>query len=130
MWNLHYNALNIALQCIEDWTDFPISYTISCKLVWNNLESHIHEDFWSQSLCGKNIHTYTICHYNPSVRIVDLVSHTTYVGCVLILYISEGTYSLKSTPNDNRFLEKLFMAILFILRVFCQKSAERKLPKK
>ena len=35
----------------------------------------------------------------------------------LILYISGGTYSLKSTPDD-RFLWKLFMAILFTLRVF------------
>ena len=34
--------------------------------------------------------------------------------CVLILYISGGTYSLKSIPND-RFFEKLFMAILFTL---------------
>ena len=33
--------------------------------------------------------------------------------CVLILYISGGTYSLKWTPND-RFVEKLFMAILFV----------------
>ena len=32
--------------------------------------------------------------------------------CVLILYVSSGTYSLKSTLND-RFCEKLFMAILF-----------------
>ena len=35
-------------------------------------------------------HTYIIGHYNPSVRIIDLVSHTTYVECVLILYISGG----------------------------------------
>ena len=28
------------------------------------------------------IHTYIIGHYNPSVRIIDLVSHTTYVVCV------------------------------------------------
>ena len=34
---------------------------------------------------------------------------------MLILYISGGTYSLKSTPND-RFFEKLFIAILFTLR--------------
>ena len=47
--------------------------------------------------------------------------------CVLILYISGVTYSLKSTPND-KFFEKLFMAILFTLRVFCQKSAEWKSP--
>ena len=54
------------------------------------------------------IHTYIIGHYNPSVRIIDLVSHTTYR---LILYISDGTYS--STSND-RFFEKLFMAMLYI----------------
>ena len=34
------------------------------------------------------IHTYIIDHYNPSVRIIDLVSHTTYVVCVKMLYIS------------------------------------------
>ena len=28
------------------------------------------------------IHIYIIGHYNPSVRIIDLVSHTTYVVCV------------------------------------------------
>ena len=37
--------------------------------------------------------------------------------CALILYISGRTYNLKSTPNDI-FFEKLFMAILFTLRVF------------
>ena len=31
---------------------------------------------------------------------------------VLIIYISGGTYSLKSTPND-RFVETLFLALLF-----------------
>ena len=37
--------------------------------------------------------------------------------CVLILYICRGSYSLKSTLND-RFFEKLFIAILFTLRIF------------
>ena len=36
---------------------------------------------------------------------------------VLILYISVGTYSLKSSPND-RFFEKLFMAIFNLLSQF------------
>ena len=67
--------------------------------------------------------TYIISHDNPSVRIIDLVSQTTYVVCVLILYISGGTYSLRSTPND-RFFEKLFMAILGILRVFARNLLE------
>ena len=32
------------------------------------------------------IHTYIIDHYNPSVRIIDLVSHTTYVVCVNFIH--------------------------------------------
>ena len=74
------------------------------------------------------IHTYIIGLYNPSVRVIDLVSHTTNL-CALILYISGGTYSLKSTPND-KFFEKVFMAILFYSQSCGQKSAERKSPKK
>ena len=33
-----------------------------------------------------HIHTYIIGHYNPSVRIIDLVSHTTYVVCVNFIH--------------------------------------------
>ena len=32
------------------------------------------------------IHTYIIGHYNPSVRIIDLVSHTTYGVCVNFIH--------------------------------------------
>ena len=71
--------------------------------------------------------TSIIGHYNPSVRIIDLVSHTTYV--VFVLYVSGGTYSLKSTPNVRLF-GKLFMAIFIYSHSFYQKSAERKSPKK
>ena len=49
--------------------------------------------------------------------------------CVLILYISGRTNSLKLAPND-RFLKKLFFLILIFSQSFCQKSAERKSPKK
>ena len=34
-----------------------------------------------------DMYVYIIDHYNPSDRIIDLASHTTYVVCVLILYI-------------------------------------------
>ena len=58
------------------------------------------------SLTKKNyIHTYIIGHYNPSVRIIDLVSHTTYVVCVNFIHKWRWTYSLKSTPNDRFFWE-------------------------
>ena len=30
----------------------------------------------------EGLHTYIIGHYNPSVRIINLVSHTIYVVCV------------------------------------------------
>ena len=40
-----------------------------------------------------------------------------------LIHIS-NTYSLKSTPND-RFCEKLFIAILFLLRVFTRKEKKR-----
>ena len=93
-------------------------------------------------------HKYIIGHYSyHSVRIIDIVpvlvqvrycwqfatyihnwslqsfrqdywpSFSHHLCCVLILYISDGTYSLKSIPND-KFFEKLFMAILFTLKVF------------
>ena len=34
----------------------------------------------------KYIHTYIIGHYNPSVQIIDLVSHTTYIVCVNFIH--------------------------------------------
>ena len=71
---------------------------------------------WGNFAC-LHIHTYIIGHYNPSVIIIDLVSHTTYVVWVNFLYISGGTYSLKLVPND-RFVEKLFMAIFIYSREF------------
>ena len=60
--------------------------------------------------------TYIIGHYNPSVRIIDPVSHTTYVVCVNFMH--------KSTPND-RYFEKLFMAVLITLR-FCARNLLRR----
>ena len=34
---------------------------------------------------------YIIDHYNPSARIIDLVSHTTYVVCVNFILKCRGT---------------------------------------
>ena len=62
--------------------------------------------------------TYIISYYNPSVRITAQLL-TSLMLCRLILYVSGGTYSLTSTPND-RFLRNFFMAGLFTLRVFAR----------
>ena len=74
------------------------------------------------------IHTCKIGHYNPSLRITDLVT-TPLMLCALTLYMNGGTYSLKSTPK-HKFFEELFLAIFIYSQTFCQKSAGRKSPKK
>ena len=69
------------------------------------------------------IHTY-IHNWSlqPFSQDYDLVSHTPYFGCV---YMIDGNCSLKSTPNDFTFHGNFIYS-----HSFCQKSAERKLPKK
>ena len=37
-------------------------------------------------LCLDTGHTYIISHYNPSVRIIDLVSHAAYIVCVNFIH--------------------------------------------
>ena len=72
-------------------------------------------------LCSvKSASTYLIGHYNPSVRIIDIVSHTTYVVCVNFVHKCRD---LQFKVDYERFFfffffEKLFIAILFTLRVF------------
>ena len=62
------------------------------------------------------IHTYIIGHYNFSIKIIGLVSHTTYVLCFSFIH---KWRHLNSTLND-RFFVKLFMLILFTLTVFAR----------
>ena len=61
------------------------------------------------------IYTYMIGPYNPSVRIIDLVSHTTYVVCVNFIP-KWREMQFKVDYERQIFFEKLFMAILFTLR--------------
>ena len=76
------------------------------------------------------IHTYIIGYYNPSVRIIDLVSHTTYVVKNVNFINKQRELQFKVDCELQIFFEKLFMASLFTVTSFCQKSAERKSPKK
>ena len=69
------------------------------------------------------IHTFIIAHYNPSARIIDLVSHTTYV-VYLKFFTRVAAHKLHKllTPNNSFlffffffFVEKLSMAIFILL---------------
>ena len=61
------------------------------------------------------IHTYIIGRYNPSVRIIDIVSHTTYVVCV---NFAHKWRDLQFKVDSEK--QKLFMVFLLILRVFAR----------
>ena len=79
-------------------------------------------------MVNTGIHTYIIGHYNPSVRIIGLVSHTTHVMCVN--FMREWRNIQFNVDSERQILEKLFHGNFIYSQSFCQKSAERKSPKK
>ena len=52
---------------------------------------------------------YTIGHYNPSVRIIDLVSHTTYDVCVNFIHKWRDLHF--KVDSERQIFEKFFMAV-------------------
>ena len=62
-------------------------------------------------------HIFIISRYYPSVRIIDLVPDTTYVVCVNFIR-NWRDRQFKVVSEQQIFIEKLFMAILFTLRAF------------
>ena len=69
-----------------------------------------------------------IGHYNPSVRITDLASHTTHVVCVN--FICEWRDLQFNVVSERQIFEKLFHGRFIYSQSFCQKSAEAKSSKK
>ena len=53
----------------------------------------------------------------PFSQDYGLASHTPLMLYALILYVTDGTYTLTST-SDDKFLRNFFMAGVFTLRVF------------
>ena len=76
------------------------------------------------------IHTYIyiIGHYNPSVRIIGLVSHITYV--VYVNFIHKWWYPEFKVDSKRQIFWEHFHSNFINSQSFCQKSAERKSPKK
>ena len=82
-----------------------------------------------EMLCHyKSIHTNIIGHDNPTVRIIDLVSHTTYVVCVNFIH---KWRDLQFKVDSKRQISwEAFHGNSIYSQSFCQKFAERKSPKK
>ena len=85
---------------------------------------------WPKWLAHTQLTTYTyiINHYNPSVRIIDLVSHTTNVVCVN--FIHKWRDLLFKVDSEQQIFWETFHDNFIYSQSFCQKSAERKSPKK
>ena len=84
-----------------------------------------------KSFSFEGIHN-IIGHYNPSVIILDLVSHTTYVVCINFIHNRrDRDLQFKVDSERQTFLKNFSWKFYFIYsQRFCQKSAERKLSKK
>ena len=77
--------------------------------------------------CSK-AHTHIIDHYNPSVKIIELVSHITYVVCV---YFIHKWWDLQFKVDSEQHISwKTFHCNFIYSQGFYQKSAEKKSSKK
>ena len=65
------------------------------------------------------LHTYIIGHYNPSVKIIDLVSHITYVVCVNFIH-KRRDLQFKVDSERQIFLRNFSWQFYFTLRVFAR----------
>ena len=84
------------------------------------IQSTLEEYFFASN--GTFIKEY-IHNYNPSIRIMTYLLAPLML-CELILYISGGTDSLKSTSQD-RFSRKLFIALYLLSRVLNRISSAK-----
>ena len=99
--------LCVCVNFIHKWSQFKVDS--KRQIFWETFHGSFNHP---QSFCQKSAQRKLPKEYLP-VRIIDIVSHITYVGCVNFIH-NGGAYSLKSTPNDTFFL----MAHLITLRVF------------
>ena len=104
------------------WKKFIKSFKCRSRLLW--VERRILSFPWLQRLAciilslRIDVHTYIIGHYNPSVRIIVLVSHTTYVVCVSFIH---KCWDLQfKVDSELQIFWEAFHGNLFTLRVFAR----------
>ena len=94
-------------------------YSCGRGLIWNlnrGLTSYIPKHYRRLHLCGITyIHN---CSTQPFSQDYDLVSHTTYVACVNFVHEWRNPQFKVIPERQIFFFKKLFIAILFTLRVF------------
>ena len=73
--------------------------------------------------CLHYIQTYIIGYYNPTVRIIDLVSHTTYVVCANFYTYVAGP-RLRTTDFFKIFSWEFYLLPEFLPEICCEEIAE------
>ena len=68
--HIQIGALAVLNETQQFWNQLPNSYVYGFLTFKKELKGY----------------TYIIGHYNPSVRIIDQVSHTTYVVCITFIH--------------------------------------------
>ena len=99
-----------------------------CLYVWF-LDDEVYFSSCSSQINTQNIHTY-IHNWplQPFSQDYGLDSHTIHVVCVN--FIPEWRDLQLNVDSERQIFEKLFHGRFIYSQSFCQKSAERKLPKK
>ena len=87
-----------------------------CALIVMNFYLHFKKRFLN-TLLNTYIHTNIIGHYNPSVKIIDLVSTTTYVVCV---YFIHKWRDLQFKVDSEKVDLRNFSWQFYLLSDFCQ----------
>ena len=97
------------------------------------LENALKKKYWILSEISffyLKYNAYIIGHYNPSVRIINIVSHTSYIVCVNFIHKWQDLH-FKVDSEQQIFLRNFSWQIcLFTLRVFASNLLRRKSPKK
>ena len=111
------------------------SQTCSSTIYLMSIEEHSFKKFNFQILHLLrplnlwNTYIHNIYIIDPSARIINLVSHSTLIVCVN--FIHKWRHLQFEVDSERQiFLRNFSWQFYFTLSVFCQKSAERKSPKK
>ena len=97
----------------------PKKYFFHISFCWRCLRWCLNRGF-TCSKPARHLHTYIIGHYKPSVRIVDLVSHTTYV--VYVNFIHKGGTERQMFLRN--FSWQFYLLSKFLLEICCVEIAE------
>ena len=100
---------------------------LTCKRINFSGKSNFSNSIWHVSTAF----THTYLHnwpLQPFRQYFGLDSHTTHVVCVN--FVRDWRDLQFNVDSERQIFEKLFNGNLFYSQSFCQKSAQRKLPKK